>query len=177
MALQDTELLDSSVYRSKANLGRKRRHRAPALRPGAASEGDSWMFRDSTGESPPGMVTTGEGPRGHLSPAEVPHGDAVPLPAEPRPARPAVSSDEEAAEEPKSRRVRASPSSKGVKVPLFPGLSTSALKVGPTGTLSEGGGRERKLRQNGTGGLAKGREGWGAGGGRIWEGAEQPVPA
>ncbi|KFP13380.1 182 kDa tankyrase-1-binding protein, partial [Egretta garzetta] len=93
---QDTELLDSSVYRSKANLGRKRRHRAPALRPGAASEGDSWMFRDST---------------------------------EPRPAHPAVSSDEEAAEEPKSRRVRASPSSKGVKVPLFPGLSTSALKA------------------------------------------------
>ncbi|NXX52376.1 TB182 protein, partial [Scopus umbretta] len=94
--LEDTEVLDSSVYRSKANLGRKRRHRAPALRPGATSEGDSWMFRDST---------------------------------EPRPAHPAASSDEEAAEEPKSRRVRASPSSKGVKVPLFPGLNTSALKA------------------------------------------------
>ncbi|NXV94753.1 TB182 protein, partial [Calonectris borealis] len=94
--LEDTEVLDSSVYRSKANLGRKRRHRAPALRPGAASEGDSWIFRDST---------------------------------EPRPARQAASSDEEAAEEPKSRRVRASPSSKGVKVPLFPGLNTSALKA------------------------------------------------
>ncbi|KAF1581024.1 hypothetical protein FQV11_0010414, partial [Eudyptes moseleyi] len=94
--LEDTEVLDSSVYRSKANLGRKRRHRAPALRPGAASEGDSWIFRDST---------------------------------EPRPDRPAASSDEEAAEEPKSRRVRASLSSKGVKVPLFPGLNTSALKA------------------------------------------------
>ncbi|NWS64753.1 TB182 protein, partial [Chunga burmeisteri] len=94
--LEDTEVLDSSMYRSKANLGRKRRHRAPALRPGAASEGDSWIFRDST---------------------------------EPRPARPAASSDEEAAEEPKSRRVRASPSGKGVKVPLFPGLNTSALKA------------------------------------------------
>ncbi|KAM6205464.1 LOW QUALITY PROTEIN: 182 kDa tankyrase-1-binding protein [Sarcoramphus papa] len=94
--LEDTEVLDSSVYRSKANLGRKRRHRAPALRPGAASEGDSWIFRDST---------------------------------EPRPARLAASSDEEAAEEPKSRRVRASPSGKGVKVPLFPGLNTSALKA------------------------------------------------
>ncbi|NXT34451.1 TB182 protein, partial [Pelecanoides urinatrix] len=94
--LEDTEVLDSSVYRSKANLGRKRRHRAPALRPGATSEGDSWIFRDST---------------------------------EPRPARQAASSDEEAAEEPKSRRVRASPSSKGVKVPLFPGLNTSALKA------------------------------------------------
>ncbi|KAM9223473.1 182 kDa tankyrase-1-binding protein [Leptosomus discolor] len=94
--LEDTEVLDSSVYRTKANLGRKRRHRAPALRPGATSEGDSWIFRDST---------------------------------EPRPARPAASSDEEAAEEPKSRRVRASPSGKGVKVPLFPGLNTSALKA------------------------------------------------
>lgn len=62
-ALQDTEVLDSSVYRSKANLGRKRRHRAPALRPGATSEGDSWIFRDSTGESPwggdKGRGTTG----------------------------------------------------------------------------------------------------------------------
>ncbi|NXK14684.1 TB182 protein, partial [Herpetotheres cachinnans] len=94
--LEDTEVLDSSMYRSKANLGRKRRHRAPALRPGATSEGDSWIFRDST---------------------------------EPRPAHPAVSSDEEAAEEPKSRRVRASPSGKGVKVPLFPGLNTSVLKA------------------------------------------------
>ncbi|XP_010566366.1 PREDICTED: 182 kDa tankyrase-1-binding protein [Haliaeetus leucocephalus] len=94
--LEDTEILDSSVYRSKANLGRKRRHRAPALRPGATSDGESWIFRDST---------------------------------EPRPACPAASSDEEAAEQPKSRRVRASPSGKGVKVPLFPGLNTSALKA------------------------------------------------
>ncbi|XP_074005286.1 182 kDa tankyrase-1-binding protein [Numenius arquata] len=93
--LEDTEVLDSSVYRTKANLGRKRRHRAPALRPGATAEGDSWIFRDST---------------------------------EPRPA-PAASSDEETVEEPKSRRVRASLSNKGVKVPLFPGLSTSALKA------------------------------------------------
>ncbi|NXS75728.1 TB182 protein, partial [Pandion haliaetus] len=94
--LEDTEVLDSSVYRSKANLGRKRRHRAPALRPGAASDGESWIFRDST---------------------------------EPCPACPAASSDEEVAEEPKSRRVRASLSGKGVKVPLFPGLNTSALKA------------------------------------------------
>lgn len=56
------------------------------------------------------------------------------FPTEPRPARAAASSDEEAAEEPKSRRVRASPSGKVVKVPLFPGLTTSALKVGPAGT-------------------------------------------
>ncbi|NXM31277.1 TB182 protein, partial [Oxyruncus cristatus] len=92
--LEDTELLDSSVFRSKASLGRKRRHRAPALRP-AAPEGDGWIFCDST---------------------------------EPRPAPPA-SSDEEAAEEPRSRRVRGSPSGRGVKVPLFPGLSASAIKA------------------------------------------------
>ncbi|XP_058718778.1 182 kDa tankyrase-1-binding protein isoform X2 [Poecile atricapillus] len=92
--LEDTELLDSSVFRCKASLGRKRQHRAPSLRP-TATEGESWIFRDST---------------------------------EPRPAL-AVSSDEEAAEEPRSRRVRGSPSGKGVKVPLFPGLSASAIKA------------------------------------------------
>ncbi|XP_071415281.1 182 kDa tankyrase-1-binding protein isoform X2 [Pithys albifrons albifrons] len=92
--LEDTELLDSSVFRTKASLGRKRRHRAPALRP-AATEGDSWIFRDST---------------------------------EPRPA-PAASSDEETVEEPRSRRMRGSPSGRGVKVPLFPGLSASAIKA------------------------------------------------
>ncbi|NWV00570.1 TB182 protein, partial [Upupa epops] len=96
--LEDTEVLDSSMYRTKASLGRKRRHRAPALRPGAATEGDAWIFWDST---------------------------------EPRPAPPAASSDEdeEAAEEPKSRRARAFPAGRGVKVPLFPGLSTAALKA------------------------------------------------
>ncbi|XP_027751233.1 182 kDa tankyrase-1-binding protein isoform X1 [Empidonax traillii] len=92
--LEDTELLDSSVFRSKASLGRKRRHRAPALRPTTPEE-DSWIFRDST---------------------------------EPRPA-PAASSDEEAAEEPRSRRVRGYPLGRGVKVPLFPGLSASAIKA------------------------------------------------
>ncbi|XP_074399682.1 182 kDa tankyrase-1-binding protein isoform X5 [Zonotrichia albicollis] len=92
--LEDTELLDSSVFRCKASLGRKRPHRAPSLRP-TTSEGESWIFRDST---------------------------------EPRPA-PAVSSDEEAAEEPRSRRMRGSSSGRGVKVPLFPGLSASAIKA------------------------------------------------
>ncbi|XP_056348865.1 182 kDa tankyrase-1-binding protein isoform X2 [Oenanthe melanoleuca] len=92
--LEDTELLDSSVLRCKASLGRKRQHRAPSLRP-ATTEGESWIFRDST---------------------------------EPRPA-PAASSDEEAVEEPRSRRMRGSPSGRGVKVPLFPGLSASAIKA------------------------------------------------
>ncbi|TRZ21273.1 hypothetical protein HGM15179_005799 [Zosterops borbonicus] len=92
--LEDTELLDSSVFRCKASLGRKRQHRAPSLRP-TATEGESWIFQDST---------------------------------EPRPA-PAPSSDEEAAEEPRSRRMRGSPSGRAVKVPLFPGLSASAIKA------------------------------------------------
>ncbi|XP_053836733.1 182 kDa tankyrase-1-binding protein isoform X1 [Vidua macroura] len=92
--LEDTELLDSSVFRCKASLGRKRQHRAPSLRP-TTTEGESWIFRDST---------------------------------EPRPA-PAASSDEEAAEEPRSRRMRGSPLGRGVKVPLFPGLSASAIKA------------------------------------------------
>ncbi|XP_037994131.1 LOW QUALITY PROTEIN: 182 kDa tankyrase-1-binding protein [Motacilla alba alba] len=92
--LEDTELLDSSVFRCKASLGRKRQHRAPSLRP-TTTEGESWIFRDST---------------------------------EPRPA-PSASSDEEAAEEPRSRRMRGSSSGRGVKVPLFPGLSASAIKA------------------------------------------------
>ncbi|NXM65062.1 TB182 protein, partial [Illadopsis cleaveri] len=92
--LEDTELLDSSVFRCKASLGRKRQHRAPSLRP-TTTEGESWIFRDST---------------------------------EPQPA-PAASSDEEAVEEPQSRRMRGSPSGRAVKVPLFPGLSASAIKA------------------------------------------------
>nr|XP_056707313.1 182 kDa tankyrase-1-binding protein [Euleptes europaea] len=95
--LVDTEVLDSTAYRDRANLGRKRGHRAPATRSGGAlseSDRDSWMFKDST---------------------------------EPRVAP--VVSDEEAAEEPRSRRPRNSPLSKGVKVPLFPGLNPSALKA------------------------------------------------
>ncbi|NWI63229.1 TB182 protein, partial [Todus mexicanus] len=115
--LEDTEVLDSSVYRSKASLGRKRRHRAPALRPVATAEGDAWIFRDST---------------------------------EPRPTRPAASDeDEEAVEEPKSRRVRSSPLGKGMKVPLFPGLSTAALKAKLRG-------RNRSAEEGATPGDGKG---------------------
>uniref|UniRef100_A0A8C8SCJ5 Tankyrase 1 binding protein 1 n=1 Tax=Pelusios castaneus TaxID=367368 RepID=A0A8C8SCJ5_9SAUR len=97
--LEDTEILDSAIYRNRANLGRKRGHRAPALHPGSplglceVDDSDDWMFRDST---------------------------------EPRVER-QMSSDEEVAEEPLSRRARPSP--KGVKVSLFPGLSPSALKA------------------------------------------------
>lgn len=49
--LQDTEVLDSTVYRDRANLGRKRGHRAPVTRSGGVfseSDWDSWMFKDST---------------------------------------------------------------------------------------------------------------------------------
>ncbi|XP_043404120.1 182 kDa tankyrase-1-binding protein isoform X6 [Chelonia mydas] len=98
--LEDMEVLDSTIYRSRANLGRKRGHRAPAMRTAgtlALSEVEvaDWMFRDST---------------------------------EPRATR-WVSSDEEAAEEPQSRRTRPSLAAKGLKVPLFPGLNPSALKA------------------------------------------------
>ncbi|XP_034980975.1 182 kDa tankyrase-1-binding protein isoform X3 [Zootoca vivipara] len=95
--LEDTEVLDNTVYRDRVNLGRKRGHRAPATRSGGAlseNDGDNWMFRDST---------------------------------EPRIA--SAVSDEDAPEEPRSRKSRTSPLSKGVKVPLFPGLNPSALKA------------------------------------------------
>ncbi|KAL8182910.1 UNVERIFIED_CONTAM: hypothetical protein K2H54_006910 [Gekko kuhli] len=93
--LVDTEVLDSTAHRDRANLGRKRGHRAPVTRSGGAlSERDSWMFKDST---------------------------------EPQVAP--VHSDEDSCEEPRSRRPRNSPLSKGVKVPLFPGLNPSALKA------------------------------------------------
>ncbi|KAH0621141.1 hypothetical protein JD844_022183 [Phrynosoma platyrhinos] len=95
--LEDTEVLDSTAYRDRANLGRKRGHRAPATRSGGAlsdSDRNSWMFKDST---------------------------------EPQTA--SAASDEDVHEEPRSRKTRNSPLSKGVKVPLFPGLSPSALKA------------------------------------------------
>ncbi|CAM4681738.1 182 kDa tankyrase-1-binding protein isoform X1 [Lepidochelys kempii] len=98
--LEGMEVLDSTIYRSRANLGRKRGHRAPATRTAgtlALSEAEvaDWMFQDST---------------------------------EPRAMR-WVSSDEEAAEEPRSRWTRPSLAAKGLKVPLFPGLNPSALKA------------------------------------------------
>ncbi|KAM6466036.1 182 kDa tankyrase-1-binding protein isoform 2-T2 [Liasis olivaceus] len=95
--LEDTEILDNTAHRDRANLGRKRGHRAPTTRAaGTLLENDrnSWMFRDST---EPQLVST--------------------------------ASDEEAHEESKSKKSRSSPLSKGVKVPLFPGLSPSALKA------------------------------------------------
>ncbi|XP_044536140.1 182 kDa tankyrase-1-binding protein [Gracilinanus agilis] len=98
--MEDTEVLDSAMYRSRANLGRKRGHRAPAIRPGGTlglseADSDAWLFQDST---------------------------------EPRASR-VPSSDEEVVEEPQSRRTRMSLGTKGLKVNLFPGLSPSALKA------------------------------------------------
>ncbi|KAK2510085.1 hypothetical protein MC885_006009 [Smutsia gigantea] len=98
---QDTEILDSAMYRSRANLGRKRGHRAPAIRPGGTlglsevADSDARLFQDST---------------------------------EPRASR-VPSSDEEVVEEPQNRRTRMSLGTKGLKVNLFPGLSPSALKA------------------------------------------------
>lgn len=54
---QDTEILDSAMYRNRANLGRKRGHRAPAIRPGGtlglseAADSDARLFQDSTGRA------------------------------------------------------------------------------------------------------------------------------
>nr|XP_021498552.1 182 kDa tankyrase-1-binding protein isoform X2 [Meriones unguiculatus] len=99
--IEDTEILDSAMYRSRANLGRKRGHRAPAIRPGGTlglsetADSDTRLFQDST---------------------------------EPRASR-VPSSDEEVVEEPQSRRTRKSLGTKGLKVNLFPGLSPSALKA------------------------------------------------
>lgn len=99
--IEDTEILDSAMYRSRANLGRKRGHRAPAIRPGGtlglseAANSDARLFQDST---------------------------------EPRASR-VPSSDEEVVEEPQNRRTRMSLGTKGLKVNLFPGLSPSALKA------------------------------------------------
>lgn len=62
MPEQDTEILDSAMYRSRASLGRKRGHRAPAIRPGGtlglseAADSDARLFRDSTGTDPTGRV-------------------------------------------------------------------------------------------------------------------------
>ncbi|XP_011377364.1 182 kDa tankyrase-1-binding protein [Pteropus vampyrus] len=90
--IEDTEILDSAMYRNRANLGRKRGHRAPAIRPGGtlglseAADSDARLFQDST---------------------------------EPRAAR-VPSSDEEVVEEPQNRRTRMSLGSKGLKVNLFP---------------------------------------------------------
>ncbi|XP_032074852.1 182 kDa tankyrase-1-binding protein isoform X5 [Thamnophis elegans] len=56
--LEDTEILDNSAHRDRANLGRKRGHRAPITRAGGtALENDrnSWMFKDST---EPQLVST-----------------------------------------------------------------------------------------------------------------------
>ena len=45
------------MYRSRANLGRKRGHRAPAIRPGGTlglsevADSDARLFQDSTGRA------------------------------------------------------------------------------------------------------------------------------
>ncbi|XP_026539535.1 182 kDa tankyrase-1-binding protein isoform X4 [Notechis scutatus] len=56
--LEDTEILDNSAHRDRANLGRKRGHRAPITRAGGTvleNDRNSWMFRDST---EPQLVST-----------------------------------------------------------------------------------------------------------------------
>lgn len=125
------------MYRSRANLGRKRGHRAPAIRPGGtlglseAADSDAHLFQDSTGRTSvfdvwtdvwgcAGWQMSGLGLLSVLSPLW--------SLAEPRASR-VPSSDEEVVEEPQNRRTRMSLGTKGLKVNLFPGLSPSALKV------------------------------------------------
>lgn len=60
------------MLRCKASLGRKRQHRAPSLRPNT-TEGESWIFRDSTGEP------SGDGDESWVSVLAQCHGDAVPV--------------------------------------------------------------------------------------------------
>ncbi|XP_043404119.1 182 kDa tankyrase-1-binding protein isoform X5 [Chelonia mydas] len=82
--LEDMEVLDSTIYRSRANLGRKRGHRAPAMRTAgtlALSEVEvaDWMFRDSTGQAAgPEPLCRRGGPAGG--------GQANPSQGAPRPA-------------------------------------------------------------------------------------------
>lgn len=132
---QDTEILDSAVYRSRANLGRKRGHRAPAIRPGGtlglseAADSDARLFQDSTGRASEFFdVCVDVG----VSRVVGAWGCSLLSPpwalAEPRASR-VPSSDEEVVEEPQNRRTRMSLGTKGLKVNLFPGLSPSALKV------------------------------------------------
>lgn len=126
------------MYRSRANLGRKRGHRAPAIRPGGtlglseAADSEARLFQDSTGRSlscflmpvSPSGSRAREGCCGLAVCAESPLWAL----SEPRASR-VPSSDEEVAEEPQNRRTRMSLGTKGLKVNLFPGLSPSALKV------------------------------------------------
>lgn len=127
------------MYRSRANLGRKRGHRAPAIRPGGTlglsetADSDTRLFQDSTGMISvliewslcQCLAVCGQG--WCLASCSGFHN--LPLTfSEPRSSR-VPSSDEEVVEEPQSRRTRMSLGTKGLKVNLFPGLSPSALKV------------------------------------------------
>ena len=135
---QDTEILDSAMYRSRANLGRKRGHRAPAIRPGGtlglseAADSEARLFQDSTGRAPVLLGDVCVAVWGLCRAGLVWAGSCAEAPlwalAEPRASR-VPSSDEEVVEEPQNRRTRMSLGTKGLKVNLFPGLSPSALKV------------------------------------------------
>lgn len=131
------------MFRSRASLGRKRGHRAPAIRPGGtlglaeAAGSDARLFQDSSGKI--AMRVTAVRMTPGLCPGARALGwlglpwvcctmTALPAPAEPRASR-VPSSDEEVVEEPQSRRTRMTLGHKGLKVNLFPGLSPAALKV------------------------------------------------
>ncbi|KAJ6652620.1 hypothetical protein lerEdw1_011272 [Lerista edwardsae] len=84
--LEDTEVLDSAMFRDRANVGRKRGHRAPVTRSGGAlseSDRDSWIFKDSTEPRVASAVSdeeTPEEPRSRKSRnSPLPKGVKVPL--------------------------------------------------------------------------------------------------
>ncbi|XP_069485097.1 182 kDa tankyrase-1-binding protein [Ambystoma mexicanum] len=108
--LEDAEVLDSSLYRTRASLNRKRGHRAPTGRPGAALnstevDGDEWMFQDSTEPKVPRADSSDEEPA-------------------------AGSADVEAEQEEQLQKSpKKSPVSHGKKLGIFAGFNPMALKA------------------------------------------------
>ncbi|XP_078530937.1 182 kDa tankyrase-1-binding protein [Lissotriton helveticus] len=111
--LEEAEILDSSLYRTRASLSRKRGHRAPTGRPGAAPnstevDGDEWMFQDSTEPKVP-------------RPDSEEEEAAATAPRTPR-------EDAEADQE-EQKPSKKSPISLGKKMGIFAGFNPSALKA------------------------------------------------
>lgn len=110
--LEEAEILDSSLYRTRASLSRKRGHRAPTGRPGAALnstevDGDEWMFQDSTEPKVPRPDSEEEE---EAAAARTPREDA----------------DADQEEQKPSKK---SPISFGKKMGIFAGFNPSALKA------------------------------------------------
>ncbi|XP_069089137.1 182 kDa tankyrase-1-binding protein [Pleurodeles waltl] len=116
--LEEAEILDSSVYRTRASLSRKRGHRAPTARPGAALnstevDGDEWMFQDSTDPKVPRPDSSEEEEEEAAAAATTtPREDAR--------------ADQEDQQQKTSKK---SPISLGKKMGIFAGFNPSAIKA------------------------------------------------